>query len=140
MRSLVIVFLLITLSGCASGFRVMNKGLDCLLGESEEALFQALGYPDNYHKFDDHRTLYLWNTNYNETYQTINYETTTGYVGDVPYSVTEPTYETHTDNYFCTIKVMVQEQTVVGYDYSGNRGGCRPYIKNLKRYLKRHRR
>lgn len=117
----------------------MNKGLDRLLGESEETLFLALGYPDTIQQFNDSGTLYLWSTNYIETYQTTNYETSTGYIGDTPYSVTEPVYETHADNYYCVVKIMVQDKTVTGYDYFGNRGGCQQYIKKLKRYLRQRR-
>lgn len=129
-------FIIVMTSGCVSGWKTLNQGLDRLMGQSEDIVFNVLGYPDGQQAFDTQSIMYIWNTSRLAIYQTTTYQNVSGYVGNTYYTASIPVNQTEVVNYNCTIKLMMREGKVSGYDYSGNLGGCRTYIKRFRRYLK----
>ena len=129
-------FIVVMTSGCVSGWKTLNQGLDSLKGQSEYIVFNVLGYPDGQQVFDGQSIMYIWNTSRLETYQTTTYQNASGYVGNTYYTASIPVNRTEVVDYNCMIKLMMREGKVSGYDYSGNLGGCRTYIKRLRRYLR----
>ncbi len=117
----------VALSGCST-FDTLDTGLAGLVGQPLDVAISRLGYPDGSMNVAD-TTVYVWGHDTSVTMPQYGSQTTSGYVGNTPFSST--TYGqtgTSTVNYECTIRLGVNQQNViVRYDWEGNLGGCMRY-------------
>ena len=91
-----------------STFKHMEEGLSSLGGQHIDSLINKIGYPDG-QNFIAGKKLYIWDS-----------RSLLGYDGNV--------YD-----YNCSITVEVDSsERIIGYQYSGNIGGCQGYSKALK--------
>lgn len=105
------------LAGCVT-FEAIEKNIEAkYVGQPLDNVIQMIGYPSREMTIAGHK-LYLWETQNTLTLTTPTSDTSTGYAGTTPVSVT--TYGNHTEtyNYHCTLKLEVDDQNVVvNYDY-----------------------
>lgn len=129
----------LALVGCASAsFDQFNSDLSAMRGRTEQDLFAALGMPDGKMDMNDGSTIYVWGRQQTSTYMTTVPQTSTAFINGQMVTMTTNTPQMNTANYQCTVKVSVNNGTVMGYDYDGNLGGCQPYIDRLNSYIKQH--
>lgn len=127
--------LFIFLSACAT-FGQMEKGLDALMGKSEQTSFSVLGYPSSKQEFGGD-VVYTWFLNQSGTVFVPQTSTTTGYVGRTPIYGTTTYTQAMPVNYSCVIKIIARtDGTLKTWEYNGNIGGCTPYINRLNEYAK----
>lgn len=134
-KSIGALVLAITLAGCAT-FGQLEAGLTALIGRPESEAFNALGYPDGKQEFGGD-TVYIWGRNQNTTMFMPSTQTTTAYVGMTPVYATTTSMQAIPMNYNCTVKIIVANGVIKSWDYSGNLGGCTPYIRRINDYTKR---
>jgi hypothetical protein len=121
------------MSGCAT-FGQMDRALNSLLGEPIKEAFNALGYPDGKQEFDGD-VVYLWGVERSGSISLPQTNTIYGNIGTTPVSAQYTENQNIPINYSCQIKVVADSiGKIKTYDYSGNMGGCEPYIKRLNRY------
>lgn len=130
-----LAILIFGLSGCAT-FDDLDKGLSSLRGISQNELFNALGYPDGQMQIDENTVIYAWGNDFSASYSVPTSQVTTGYVGSTPFTFRTFGTENVNVKYQCNIKYVVKGGRAYTYEYSGNIGGCMPYIERIKSHPK----
>lgn len=126
--------LILALSGCVT-FGQMETGLNSLMGSSEQAAFNVLGYPSDKQQFGND-TVYTWYTNSSGTVFIPQVATTYGSVGRIPVYGTTTTTQAIPVNYNCTIKLIANDNGILHrWEYNGNIGGCRTSINRLNSHV-----
>jgi hypothetical protein len=142
-RSAISAFLagvMVALGGCTT-WGQMQKGLQTLNGQPLDAAVRTLGYPNSETNIAGMH-LVAWSSNSSGTVflpQTSNtYGTAYASNGNfATYSGTTSYVVPMQLNYSCTITMQVSPDGVIqGSRYSGNMGGCHPYIQALNQMRK----
>jgi hypothetical protein len=124
-----------TLTGCIS-FQNLEKGLYSLHGKKEEVAISIFGIPSSEQNIAG-RKVYRWSSAHTAVMAMPTTSYGTGYVGTTPVWGTVNSTSMVPMNFNCTITVVVDPSTnvIVGSEYSGNRGGCKPYIRAIENYM-----
>ncbi|MBU9417146.1 hypothetical protein KTE23_11245 [Burkholderia multivorans] len=125
------------LVGCVS-FGQMEKGLDALRNQPVSTAVQVLGYPAGEREAAGMKIVH-WGRQQTGLMPLTSYGQNSGFgaVGSTPFSYTGTTTSTQYVplNFNCEIDIAIGPGGFIqGYQYSGNIGGCSPYIKALNRY------
>jgi hypothetical protein len=129
----------IVLSGCVT-FGQFDQGLASLVGRPIDVAVSVLGFPTGEQTLVGHH-LVQWGrstqgfmpmTTSSQAYGTISTSKGWGaYSGMTAQTSYVPV------NFNCSITLQINEaNTVVSYQYSGNLGGCKGYIRSLNAYRK----
>jgi hypothetical protein len=122
--------LVLPLSACV--FQNMDKGLAGLEGKNIDQAVAELGYPDSQGSIMGN-TVYVWGTSNSFSMPVTTYNTTTGYVGTVPYSATTSNTNYVPENFNCVIRIATSpDGTIIHTEWQGNVGGCMHYSTALK--------
>ena len=123
--------LALVLAGCAG--EIIQEKMLPMIGRPASYVFAKLGLPDAEGEVAG-RKFYLWGTQTAGSYTVPLYNTGSVYspYGTSTYSYT--TYQQHSYNYFCKIRVFVDSKDrITTYDFDGNEGGCATFAKQLSR-------
>ena len=122
-------FSLALLSGCAA--ENIAKGLNPLMGQPIDAVYNKLGYPDGETTVVGRHT-YVWSNQSAGVVPFYTPSTTTGFVGSVPFSATTGGVSMLPFQSSCQIRVFVNGQDIItGWDLKGNQDGCAPYARRF---------
>jgi hypothetical protein len=123
----------VLLTGCAT-FGQLEEGLNSLIGKPDSEAFAVLGYPSSKQEFGND-TVYTWYENRSGTMFIPQVATTRGHVGYTPVAGTTTYTQAVPVNYNCQIKLIAGGNGILKQGgYSGNIGGCTPYINLLNTY------
>ena len=124
--------LALLLVGCAG--EIIQEKMQLMIGGPASDVFAKLGLPDAEGEVVG-RKFYVWGTQTTGSYTVPQYNTGTiysPYGGTSTYSYT--TYQQHSYNYLCKIRVFVDSQDrVTTFDFEGNEGGCSTFAQQLSR-------
>ena len=123
--------LVLFLTGCAG--EIIQEKMQPMIGRPASYIFAKLGLPDAEDVVAG-RKFYVWGTQTAGSYTLPQYNTGTIYspYGTSTYGYT--TYQQHSYNYFCKIRVFVDSQDrITTYDFDGNEGGCATFANQLSR-------
>ncbi|WP_025442277.1 hypothetical protein [Vibrio parahaemolyticus] len=135
MRKACLLVVLLLLSGCVT-FGQLERGLDYMMGESDSVAFNVLGYPSGKQEFGSD-TVYYWFINNSGVVFVPQTSTTYGSVGTTSFYGTTSYSQAVPVNYSCQIKLIADSYGVLTrWEYNGNIGGCKSYIKRVNNYYK----
>lgn len=119
------------LAGCTG--KIIQEKMSTMLGGPASRVFAKLGLPDAEGEVAG-RKFYVWGTQAAGSYILPKYNTGTIYN---PYGMSTynyMTYQQHSYNYYCKIRVFVDSQDrITAYDLKGNEGGCGRFADQLSR-------
>ncbi|KQV51374.1 hypothetical protein ASD07_10795 [Duganella sp. Root336D2] len=134
MKNLLIVFVLSTLTACATSFSVMDETLPKLVGKKSSEAVKYLGFPSGEQSVMG-KKVYVWSTRTwmpNFAPATTN---TTGTIGARPFTATSTTYGGGGGmDLSCELKLIVgeSEDLIERFQYEGNNGACMRFSEALK--------
>jgi len=133
------VLAVLVLFGCATTTTVsenMAKGLDIMVGHPLEVATMVLGYPDGKQDIVKGRTAYYWIDKQHEMTVRPAFGYTTGTLDTQDVSLRTTKLYAVPTTYECMIKVVVdQDDTIVDYDFNGQRAGCKDFIDRLNKLI-----
>lgn len=128
----IIIFALTLTLGACTTLKDMDVGLNSLIGQPIQAAFARLGYP-NQETAIAGRKVFLWSRNFSAPGPVSTTSTTTGMVGNTPYTSRTTNLGWEDAQYSCVIRVFTDKNNAVqSWDYDGNIGGCEGYAKRFK--------
>ncbi len=130
-----ILLLFIFLTGCVT-FGQLEQGLSYMMGRHESVAFEVLGYPSGKQEFNGD-TVYYWSNRSTGAVFIPQTSTTYGNVGNTPVYGSTTYNQVVPVSHQCEIKMIADPKGVLKrWEYNGNKGGCKMYIKRVHQYYK----
>ena len=132
MKAIAITAATIALTGCVS-FSDMDRGLNALNGHPVSEAYALIGYPQSQGVVAG-RKVYVWGRSFTAALPTTSNVNASGMVGSTPYQASGTITSMQDGAFDCTVRMFISDnETIDGFDYQGNLGGCEAYINALKR-------
>lgn len=134
MRKLILFTLALMLTGCATSFDILKSAMPRFKGANISELVKYLGVPSSEYQTVG-KTVYVWNTDRTSYFPNSTTSTTSGRVGNTPFTATTTSTGGY-DQLSCTLRVVTSGGIIEDYDVHGNNGACFRYSDRLEMFAR----